>query len=277
MKIVLVLFVILSSLSNAQTTIKSLPAELNELSGLVFINDTLMAGHNDGGHKPEIFFVNKSGKCVHVCTLTNAKNKDWEDITKDDKGNLYIGDFGNNENKRTDLCVYKVSIDSCLKNKTVKAQKISFSYPEQTEFPPEEANLNYDAEAMAYYNDSLYIFTKCRTLPWTGRSLIYSLSVNESEQKAHYLNGLFVGPSGWWQDAITAADISGDRCYLLTYNRLMVYRIKKGQLDFEKRFYLQPITQKEAIAVSTKGEIFIGDELHKLLGGGYLYQLKANE
>jgi hypothetical protein len=27
-------------------------------------------------------------------------NIDWEDITKDKDGNLYVGDFGNNDNER---------------------------------------------------------------------------------------------------------------------------------------------------------------------------------
>jgi sugar lactone lactonase YvrE len=35
-------------------------------------------------------------------------NIDWEDITKDKDGNLYVGDFGNNDNERKDLCIYKI-------------------------------------------------------------------------------------------------------------------------------------------------------------------------
>jgi sugar lactone lactonase YvrE len=30
--------------------------------------------------------------------VENAENNDWEDITKDIHGNIYVGDFGNNDN-----------------------------------------------------------------------------------------------------------------------------------------------------------------------------------
>jgi hypothetical protein len=49
---------------------------------------------------------------------------------EDKEGNLYIGDFGNNENKREDLCIYKIAKDSLLKNTTKASYKVSFD-PEQ--------------------------------------------------------------------------------------------------------------------------------------------------
>ena len=34
------------------------------------------------------------------------KNVDWEDLTQDDKGYIYIADTGNNNNKRRELDIY---------------------------------------------------------------------------------------------------------------------------------------------------------------------------
>jgi hypothetical protein len=47
----------------------------------------------------KIYGLNPKGKLEKSITIQNAENIDWEEITKDKEGNLYIGDFGNNENK----------------------------------------------------------------------------------------------------------------------------------------------------------------------------------
>jgi len=256
-----------------QNVIGTIPDKLKEISGLVFINDSVVVGHNDGGNSPKLFFLNLEGKILHEVKIDNAKNEDWEDITYDGDDILYIGDIGNNLNKRKDLCIYKVSLKKALKKDEVDAEKISFTYPNQTAFPPSDDDLHYDAEALCFYKDSLYIFTKCRTEPWDGNSYIYSLATNKKNQEANFLSTFYVGKSGWWQDAITGADIQGNYCYLTTYNRLMVYRIENDQLLFDHRIYMKPITQKEAIAVNKEGRMIVADERQTALGGGYLYEI----
>ena len=114
---------------------------------------------------------------IHQVEVTQAKNKDWEAIACDGKS-IYIGDIGNNNNNRKDLVIYKVSTADILKSKSVKAEKIEISYQEQTAYPPELNELYYDAEGMTFYNDSLQIFTKCRTKPFDGISYQYTVSTN---------------------------------------------------------------------------------------------------
>lgn len=256
-----------------QQIVGSLPKELEELSGLVFINDTTLVAHNDGGHENVLFFLNTKGEVIHTCKLYNAKNIDWEDITYDGQKFLYVGDIGNNENKRKDLCIYRVNAALALSSDSVLADPLSFRYPDQQAFPPTASDWHFDAEAITFFQDSLYIFTKCRTEPWDGLSHVYSVSISDKEPKVTHLNTMYIGKSGWWKDAVTGIDIQGDRCYMLTYNRLIIYKIRKGRLTFEKRIYLKPITQKESIAVNKKGDIYVGDERSKLLGGGYLYKV----
>ena len=63
--------------------------------------------------------LNSNGKIKKV-VVVNAENNDWEDLTADDKGNLYIGDFGNNHNKRKNLSILKIkSKDLKNKNKVI--------------------------------------------------------------------------------------------------------------------------------------------------------------
>jgi len=271
----LLIFLILAicSFSFSQTILSSIPEKLKEISGLVFINDSVLVGHNDGGNSAKIFFLNLEGEILREVKIKNGKNEDWEDITFDGKDYLYIGDIGNNENRRKDLCVYKISLKAALESDSVSAQVLKFSYPNQTKFPPADNDLHFDAEAICYYKDSLYIFTKCRTEPWDGNSYVYSLATDLNTQQANFRSALYVGKSGWWQDAITGADIQGGYCYLTTYNRLMIYRIVNGQMFFDHRIYLKPITQKESIAVNSKGVMIVADEKHPALGGGYLYEV----
>lgn len=53
--------------------------------------------HGDSGTSPQIFAFRDTGEVVATVQLSGAPNSDWEDIAIDDKGNLYIGDIGNNK------------------------------------------------------------------------------------------------------------------------------------------------------------------------------------
>lgn len=276
-RILTFLFVIVCSHTIAfgqKKKIAKLPDHLKEISGLTFLNDTVLVAHNDSGNDPILYFLNLNGKQIHSVTVENATNKDWEDITSDENGTIYIGDIGNNNNNRTDLCIYKVSGKEILTKETVKAEKISFSYPDQKCFPPEKKDLYYDSEAIAFANDSIFIYTKCWTEPWDGKSYCYTIPTKTGTYKANKKYDLVIGKTGWWKDAITAVEIKNQTHYLLTYNRLIVYQLVNGNITFDRRVLLGPVSQNEALAINSKGLIYMADEKSKLLGGGYLYSIK---
>ena len=68
--------------------------------------------HNDSGDKAIIFAVDPAGKDLGSWAVTNAENRDWEDIAafKTENGEcfIYIGDIGNNDSKRDRTTVYRV-------------------------------------------------------------------------------------------------------------------------------------------------------------------------
>ena len=264
-------FIFLFSYTSYGQSTKTLSKELNELSGLAFVNDSILVAHNDGGDEPRLYFLSLNGRLLHTCLVDNAKNIDWEDISYDGKKYLYIGDFGNNLNKRQDLRIYRIDLLQAMLKDNVSSKSFAFTYPDQKAFPPSEDQFYFDAEALAFHDDSLYIFTKSRTKPWDGNAHVYSLSTKMVDQEATFLNELQMGSSGWWQDAITGAEIQGKYCFIMTYNRINVYKIRKGKLHYTKGIRLRPITQKEGIAVNSQGLIVVGDERSKLLGGGDLY------
>jgi hypothetical protein len=247
--------------------------QLNEVSGLEQLNESTLVAINDSGSKAELYLIDLHGKHLKTVAVKNATNVDWEDLARDDNY-LYIGDIGNNHNKRKDLCVYKVKISDVLSKKEVVAQKISFYYSDQKEFPPQKRQLNFDAEGMIVYKESVYIFTKNRTDPWTGISTVYTLPNQRGSYKARKHSELYVGEQGWWQDAITGADIFNDQLYLLTYNR--VFRLNIADLDRSPSFTqeFKRMTQKEAIVVLDKNTFLIADEVKRLMGGGNLYKIE---
>lgn len=279
MKYIKFLIFILSSFFSSQikaqlNVLKSkLDPLITESSGLIFYNDTLLITHNDSGDKPMLYFINLKGKIVHKVIILNAKNVDWEDITKDDNGNIYIADIGNNSNQRKDLRIYIVKADQILKESTTIAERIDIQYSEQLDFPPKDEALNFDAEGIAFYNDSLWIFTKCRNIPFDGMTYVYKVPTNPGKYSLSRYSQLFIGKHGFMQDAITAVDIHKNKLYLLTYNRLLIYSLGDKRIEFETQFFLKPYSQKEAVVVKNNREIYLTDESTKILGGGYLYKL----
>ncbi|MBC6610344.1 T9SS type A sorting domain-containing protein [Hymenobacter sp. BT507] len=139
----------------------TLPAEVNETSGLTYTNQQLWT-LNDSGNEPVLYRLDAAtGAVQQRVRISNFANVDWEDLTDDDHY-LYIGDFGNNAGNRRDLRVLRVpkSAIGTAPEVAVAAEAITFSYPQQTDFQPAVNQHNFDAEAFFYAHDSLHIFTK---------------------------------------------------------------------------------------------------------------------
>lgn len=266
------LITIFASAQKIQKVAK-LPEIVTESSGLIIYNDSLFITHNDSGDKPILYFFNKKGKLIHQVIVSNAKNIDWEDITKDDQGNIYIADIGNNSNQRKDLVIYKIKGNNLLKNNVISSESIEISYEEQTDFPPKDEQLNFDAEGLGFHNDSLWIVTKCRTIPFEGNTYIYKVPTKTGKYKLKRKTQLFIGKDGFTKDAVTGLDIYNNKLYVLTYNRILIYSIIKNKLEFENQYFTKPYSQKEAVVVKNNKEIYLTDESTKILGGGYLYKL----
>ncbi|QMU63741.1 MAG: T9SS type A sorting domain-containing protein [Flavobacteriaceae bacterium] len=136
-----------------------LPSEVEETSGLLFLNGKIIT-HNDSGNEAKLYEIDSlSGALTRTITITNATNVDWEDITQDNT-HVYIGDIGNNNGNRTDLTIYKILKTDYLANTDITAETISFSYEDQTDFSSHPNSSNFDAEAISVYQNQLFIFTK---------------------------------------------------------------------------------------------------------------------
>lgn len=250
-----------------------LDGRLKEISGIALIAENTFVGINDSGNKPELFLFNEKGEQIKKVAVINATNVDWEDLTTD-QTHLYIGDIGNNLNRRQDLCIYKVKIEEVLSQKEIMAEKIMYSYSDQKNFPPRKSNFNYDAEALVARNDSLWILCKNNAEPWEGSAAVYLLSKEPGEQIATRTLELFIGDKSWWEDAITGADVYKNYLYVLTYNRIIRFDLNNLSKAADVLIKFEQLTQKEAIVVIDSMTIFVADEKQIIVGGGKLYKYK---
>lgn len=258
----------------------SLPKKLKEVSGITyFANENLIWTLEDSGNANTIYALNLTGELVKKLTIENIKNVDWEDITKDKLGNIYIGDFGNNDNTRKDLCIYKINKEELKKDKAKTAYKIDFSYPEQTEFPPKKTKMLYDVESFFEFQNYFYLFTKNRSKNFDGTSLVYKIANKAGKQKA-VLVATFKSCSNYNHCAITSAAISPDekKIALLCHDKIILfenfkqdYFTKGTRIDIN----LNHFSQKEAIVFQDNQTVLIADEKDNKLGGKvYKYKLK---
>lgn len=245
--------------SKQKYTIKKvarLPQQVNESSGLIKATDTTFYTLNDGGGKTELYEINQKGALLTTKSISNTKNIDWEELTKDSLGNLYIGDFGNNSNQRRDLKIYKVT-------PTGNIDSILFQYPDQKQFPPPPQFQNFDCEAFFWHNDSLYLFSKNRK----GQNVhFYQLPAKPGKYVAtkvgeKNINGM-----------ITGAALSPNKksFVLLSYGKIYFFSLNSNVSE------AQPLTcrkflragQAEAITYVNNDDLLITNE------GGKIFYMK---
>ncbi|GAB5417098.1 MAG: hypothetical protein Crog4KO_19640 [Crocinitomicaceae bacterium] len=249
--------------------------KLNEISGLEMLNDSTLIAFNDGGNKSEIYLLNLKGEILRNIDVLDTKNRDWEDIARDDDY-VYIGDIGNNTNEREKLSIVRIKIADILTRDEVEAEQIKFNYAEQTSFPPKNDSLYFDAEAMAVINDSIWIFTKDRSKPYQGVCHIYKVPTKPGKYTVTASDRLQIGGAGWWTDGVTAADYANGKLILLTYNRFITYDFSENTFEKISEFKFGGITQRESLVVLNKDAIFVADEHNPIVGEVRLYKIKYN-
>lgn len=233
---ILLWFIIVFPAFSQHRSVK-LPNELYEISGMAVKSDHIIWALNDSGNAPVLFEIDaSSGKMLKKHPLP-VTNRDWEDLQTDPKGNVWIADFGNNQNKRKDLKFYIFNPGSG------KIDSLLFRYPDQTAFPPAtDADRNFDCEAFVWLNDTLHLFTKSR---FAGRHFTkhYTLPAQPGQHTASLRDSLYMK-----QRTITGAALSHDgqtlalvgyyfvkRKWWLPYTRASVFYFS----DFGKTHHLQ--------------------------------------
>lgn len=242
------------------------PNIVRESSGITTINNgASFWTHNDSDSGPEIYEIDSN--CIHIRTLkfTNSKPDDWEAITHDDKGNLYLGDFGNNSNIRTNLKIWKIlDADNKISDQRT-AQIINFKYANQTNFPPVASKLYYDGEAFFYYQDSLHIFSKNRSNPFDGLTYHYVIPTEAGSYVLKPRDSIVLGTASVYQYWITDAAISPkqNKIALLSSDRIFLFYDFVGDNFFKgkmKEITLSNFSQKEGVTFANEHQLWLSEE-----------------
>ena len=252
------------------TELCDLPSEVSETSGLENGPDGCFWTHNDSGNPSTLYCVDTIGAVQRTVEIAGDPNTDWEELAKDDEGNIYIGNFGNNSLFRTDLRIVKIpSIDTCTGTAYV-TDTILFSYPDQLDFPPNGDYGNFDMEAMVWMEDTLHLFSKDRSSPSTGYSKHYKLPAAGGTYQAQLVDSLLTGGISF-VFSVTGADLSEDNSQLVLLNsdRMWLCRDFVGSDFFGgtvSELSLGNFSQKEGVSFRD-GFIYLTDEESFGLGG----------
>jgi hypothetical protein len=257
------------------TPLADLSSIVYESSGLIYLNGKIIT-HNDEGNLPILYEIDSTSQMINrQVVIANASYNDWEDICFDSTF-IYIAEFGNNHNDRTDLRVFRISINDYFNtpNDTVFADTISFSYSDQFDFSFSVNQTNFDAETLISYKDSLYIFTK----NWNNeRSNIYSLP----KQPGDYLisridsfnsNGLITG--GDYNTLTNEVILIGYKIpvpFVIKLSQYSAGKFSNGIIEKEILF-LQGSPQVEGITVIDQYNYFFSAE-ESIFGNQKLYKL----
>jgi hypothetical protein len=137
-------------------------------------------------------------------------------------------------------------------------------------------------ESMVHLNNSLYLFSKNRSKPFTGYTKVYKLPTEPGKYVAELVDSVNLGPGHVLQTWVTSASLSPDKkiLALLSHDKVWLFYCFKGDKFFsgkKKIIELNNFSQKEAICFITNKELYLTDELTKNVLGGNLYHLKLDK
>jgi hypothetical protein len=262
-----------------QHTVKKvrLSAELKEISGLEKFNDSILIAINDSGNSPELFFIDLNGEIIKKTFVSNALNIDWEDLTIDDEGNLYIADVGNNSHLRNDLCILKLNAQQAFTSDSISAEKIYFTYTNQLDFSENYVAQNHDCEAVFWFEDSLHLLTKITTKSkkdyWYNGTSDYMLSTNPGMHSVKSNTHYWTGGDNRLKHQVTACDSHNNDLAILTYGFVYFYQIGSPKVIKREPIKFKRLTQKEALVYFSDSKMYVAAEKNWLLGGPFLYTI----
>lgn len=274
--ILLVNFVLSNDFSIKPYAVISDTSIINEGSALLYSKNypSVIWTLNDSGDQARIFAFDINGNVIKPSwvkkyagvKIYDAYNVDWEAITSDDEGNIYIIDAGNNYNYRKDLTIYKMrEPNPYLTSEHGIISKYIFEYPDQKKFP-DELNMNFDCEAAFVFKNRLCLITKTRSTTLAGLYCFNELRPNKVNipKKINQFD---------FKSMVTDASVSIDKKYLavLTYNYVYIFELLNVEdlnRIFSKPHHIEiSLGQAEGITFMDKNTILISNE------EGYLFKI----
>lgn len=244
---------------------------LDEASGVLSAADGALLLHNDEGAR--LYFADAVGRDLGSADIENAKNRDWEDLTRvpgDDGPLLVIGDVGDNHARRKRVSLYFVpEPPPDQRSGDLRAtHRLRVTYPDGPR----------DVESMAYdpVGRRILLLSK-RDKPPRLYGIPLDLALWQNELEAEFLAEVpgFRPPTkadiarsigrGQWVSQPTGMDISPDGrvAAVITYRSLYLFRREDGE-SWPEALQRQPVEivgppglHDEAVGFSNDGRSVI--------------------
>lgn len=171
-----------------------LPAASKESSGLVCTAQGFISV-NDSGNPAELQLLDAQLRLQQIALPFN--NVDWEALTSDGH-DLYIADTGNNSGQRDELQIHRVRSQQGTTVPTA-GSSLRLRYADYPAQPPAAYQHDFDAEALAYADGSLWLFSKS----WrSGISQVYQIDPNLAGVQTLKAQAQIAGLPGLVTDAV---------------------------------------------------------------------------
>ncbi len=192
-----------------QPTGKYTHSDIRESSGIVASKqfEGVYWTLNDSGNPAVLYATKRNGELIQEIKVRGTRNFDWEALGIDNKGQLWIGDIGNNSRMRFDLNVVVVKEPNPhTQTETEVIAKYPYRYPDE----------NVDAEGLFIADGIPYIVSKEQS----GAVLYRFPTLKAGKKQVLERVGEFTEAQ-----LVTGAGISADgkRLAVCTYNSLWVY------------------------------------------------------
>lgn len=234
----------------------------DEVSGLVkdprFKN--VLWVHGDSGTKNKIYPINFEGEVLpdkksEGISIEGIKNRDWEDITIDDSGNVFIADVGNNCSCRTDQTIIKVKAPETELQETKDFEVYKVFYEKPDGFLYRFLNYSMDVEAVFWKDGSIYVLTK----RFRGRETkLFKLEELSTEKENEFKLVQTVD----FDDEVTGADFAFGKLAVLTYKSLWIFIEDETEdlFDGDVTRYTFDADQVESVTFLNANTILIAEE-----------------
>ena len=110
---------------------------------------------NDSGNGPTLFAFTRDGRLAAEYPV-NVRNNDWEAVTADDEGHLFIGDIGNNARDRDRVIVYRLDEPDPTQKQSRPAAALRVGAMLRLKFPGQP----FDAESLFVHKGRGYVISK---------------------------------------------------------------------------------------------------------------------
>ena len=242
----------------------NIPSSLKETSAIEKISGSdILWVIQDAGNSNHLYGLSLEGDIVKDITITNGENIDWEDLTSDSEGTIYIGDFGNNYKNRTSFTIYKVTNAENAKS-SANARLINFKLPEGMD--------SIDFESFFLYKGNFYIFSKD-----SKKCELFKVPNKAGNHVASYISKIKLKGK---HTKVTSADISDDGGIVVLLNHNKLWKLTGYSNDDFLNGTIEALkfehnSQKEGINLINNTQVLITDELEKS-HGGFLYRFSLD-